>query len=90
MIASEDFKRLYISICRELEKHLDPRDIRTPLHGCLANKMAQIEMAENLDAAGLLTPELEKEYQDAIEARDEMLAQLGLDHDPRTDPIRLN
>jgi hypothetical protein len=33
---------------------------------------------------------LEKQYQDAVEARDEALKQFGFDHDPLDEPIRMN
>jgi hypothetical protein len=39
MIASEDFKADFIWYCRELEKRLDPRDVGTPLHIYLADRM---------------------------------------------------
>jgi hypothetical protein len=90
MIASEDFKREFISICRQLEKVLDPRDIGTPLHAFLANRMAQCVMGADAEEHGELTPELEKEYQKAIEHRDYALREFGFDRDPLADPVRLN
>jgi hypothetical protein len=88
MEASEDFKRDYIFFCRELEKRLDPRDVGTPLHGCLADAMARVKMGAWLDQHGLLTPALERAYQDALESRDEALKQFGFDHDPLDQPFR--
>jgi hypothetical protein len=78
-----------------LEKHLDPSDIRTPLHGHLAKQMALCVMGADLEQHGELTDELEKEYEAAIEARDAALKEFGFDHDPLADfdltgPVTLN
>jgi hypothetical protein len=90
MKASETFKRDFIFFCRELEKRLDPRDVGTPLHIFLADRMAQCKMGAWLDERRLLTPEEEQQYQDAIEARDAALKELGFDRNPLDTPFRAN
>jgi hypothetical protein len=90
MIASQDFKDAFVRIARALERHLDRADVGTPLHIFLADRCAQVEMGEYLEKHGLLTPESEKAYQDAIEDRDYALREFGFDHDPLADPVRLN
>jgi hypothetical protein len=81
---------LFIQVCRRLEQCPEVRAGGAMLLVYLADRLARLMVGDDLFKRGLMTAEIEREYQSCIEDRDAALRELGLDHDPLAGAVRAN